>query len=96
MFSFFSITFQGNGDVVAYYTDSSGALTAYWNTKTGGKGVPQGLTMQGDGNLVLTGPGGVAWWASGSNNKGGVAPFNLELQGDGNLVHALPKSYVND
>ncbi len=42
------------------------------------------FTMQGDGNLVLYGPGGQVLWASGTNGKLDV--WDVIMQGDGNLV----------
>ncbi len=41
------------------------------------------LTLQGDGNLVLSNKAGSALWATGTNGKGGV---KLILQGDSNPV----------
>jgi hypothetical protein len=41
------------------------------------------LLLQGDGNLLLYGPGGHYTWSSGT---GGHTPVRAILQGDGNLV----------
>ncbi len=57
---------------------------ALWSTGTSGTGTGNRLVMQGDGNLVLYGPGGQALWASGTAGTGSAN--RLALQADGNLV----------
>lgn len=43
------------------------------------------MVVQGDGNLVIYGPGNSPIWASNSAGQG-TAPFKLTVQSDGNLV----------
>ena len=73
-----SVLYQGDGDLVASFTDG----TAYWSTKTGG-GSAGSVVMQNDGNLVVYDAFGAAVWASGTQGNPGAG---FAIQRDCNLV----------
>jgi hypothetical protein len=78
------LVMQGDGNLVIY---KKGTNTAKWATGTSGSG--NWLKFQTDGNLVVYTAGGVAKWASGTNNKcktGVNASVVLALQDDSNFV----------
>ena len=72
----YSLTMQGDGNFVLYNGKSP-----IWASDTAGRG--EKAVFQGDGNLVVYGPGNRAVWASGTN---GHPSASLLLQDDGNLV----------
>jgi len=68
---------QTDGNVVLYYSGR-----ALWSSGTNGR-TTSVLLMQGDGNLVLYGPGYVPIWSTGTWRYAGAS---LAIQGDCNAV----------
>jgi hypothetical protein len=75
----YQLTYQLDGNLVIFDTRANMAL---WATNTAGT-TPGLLTMQSDGNLVLSDGAGIPRWAS---NTGGNPGAYFVLQNDGNLV----------
>jgi len=73
----FTLTYQGDGNLVLYFGSSP-----LWSSNTWGT-APGQVAMQGDGNLVVYNASGSAIWAS--NTSGQPGAF-LVVQSDGNLV----------
>lgn len=72
----FVFTYQGDGNLVLYQQGAP-----IWASGTGG--AAGRVTMQDDGNLVVSAADGAVVWSSGSGGHPGAA---LELQNDGNVV----------
>jgi surface antigen len=79
----FHLSVQNDGNVVLY---ASGSGRARWATGTAGAGATR-LTMQTDGNLVLSNGRGDVTWAS---NTGGHADARLTLDDEGALTVSWP------
>ena len=73
-----SLVYQGDGDLVARFTDG----TAYWSSNTEGS-TAGSVVMQNDGNLVVYDSLGAAVWASGTGGNPGAG---FSIQGDCDLV----------
>lgn len=73
------LVLQRDGNLALYRVQTDVAL---WASNTGGRAATK-LSMQGDGNLVLSSVGGAAFWASGTEGHAGAS---VVLQDDGNLV----------
>ena len=73
-----SLAYQGDGNLVARYTDR----TAYWASGTGGGGAGS-MVMQHDGNLVLRDAVGTPVWAT---HTGGNSGASVAIQRDCNIV----------
>ena len=71
---------QSDGNFVVYRMTNG--YTPMWSAGTAGKGA-NALVVQGDGNVVLYRPGGIAVW---STKTFASSVVNLAMQVDGNLV----------
>lgn len=71
--------FQTDGNLVVRRQSDQKAL---WASGSNGDGGTR-LTLQSDGNLVLSASGGAVVWSTGTSN---AAANRLTMQGDGNLV----------
>ena len=76
-------TLKPDGNFVLYFTFESG-VTEIWSTKTSSTDAEK-LTLNNDGNLVLTDVNGNTVWATKTSNIG-EPPYRLTMQSDGNLV----------
>jgi len=71
------LTVQQDGDVVLADVNTG---KIYWNTNTAGKGVaPFRLTLESDGNLVLSDSKSSTLWSSNTSDKG-FSPYRLKLK----------------
>lgn len=77
----YKLTYQSDGNVCLYNTRSSKSIWCSTATHSPGR-----LTMQDDGNLVAYDSNGKAKWATGTNGRGGVAPYTLTVKNDRNVV----------
>lgn len=75
----YRLTYQTNGNLVLYDTQSGAVL---WDTRTTGQTTGQAV-LQGDGNFVVYNGSGAPVWSSGTINNPGA---RLYVQDDGNLV----------
>jgi hypothetical protein len=81
-----SLTNQSDGNLVVYTADRRAVV---WSSRTNGRGAGR-LVMQGDGNVVLYGPGGPTW---STYTNGGMS----KMKAAGVVAYArnqLGKSYV--
>ena len=85
----YKLTYQSDGNVCLYNIGSSNSIWCSMATHSPGK-----LIMQGDGNLVAYDSNGTARWATGTNDKGGVAPYTLTVQNDRKVVLTDSKNTV--
>lgn len=75
----FTLTLQGDGNLVAYGI----ANQSLWASNTAGHAGIWDAVMQGDGNLVAYDKAATALWASGTAGHAGATAV---MQSDGNLV----------
>lgn len=95
----YTLTLQGDGNLVLYLTGSS---TSLWNTRTATGGANKNincyLVLGSDGNLVLQDrltTGGLAeYWASHDVLCPGQQAPVLILQSDGNIVEEYPCAHI--
>lgn len=79
----FRLAMQSYGDLVLSEADSAGDFpVALWGSHTGNIPAANLLTMQDDGNLVISALDGTVIWSSNTSGRPGL---HLELSNDGNL-----------